>query len=295
MFSRPILAIAAFVLAAAVAPAATPRVFEDSTLYEGKRFSDEIAGQGPDLIFISGMSSSRETWAEVARQLRSRYRVHLIQLAGYAGEPARDNASGLVIIPSSKEIAAYLEAQKLTPATVIGHSLGGTVALILTEAYQQDIKKVMLVDTLPYWGILYGGPAATPKTLYKVAEAARRAPTKTPMSDRVRKRMAVSPENQKKIEEWVEATNDSAAINSWADDITIDLRPGLKTIHVPVTLVYPDYAPIGEDKAAIVARYTGEFADLKGIKFVQIHDSVHFVMFDQPEQFMQALEDFLKE
>src|SRR5450432_17883 len=109
------------------------RLFADSRLMVGDRISVEVIGAGPDLIFIPGLASSRETWRASAERLRGRFRLHLIQVAGFAGEPARANATGDVLIPTAEAIDAYIVETKLAPATLIGHSLGGTIALYLAE------------------------------------------------------------------------------------------------------------------------------------------------------------------
>jgi len=65
------------------------------------RFSDQIVGQGPDLVLIPGLASSRDTWKAVADHLKNHYRLHLIQVAGFAGEPARGNAAGAVVVSTA--------------------------------------------------------------------------------------------------------------------------------------------------------------------------------------------------
>src|SRR5580698_7839525 len=65
-----------------------------STVVTRDRFSDEIVGAGPGLIFIPGLASSRDTWKATAERLKAHYRVHLIQVAGFAGETSRGNTSG---------------------------------------------------------------------------------------------------------------------------------------------------------------------------------------------------------
>jgi len=65
------------------------------------RFSDEIVGPGPDIVLIPGLASSRDTWKAVADHLKNHYRLHLIQVAGFAGEPARGNAAGAVVVPTA--------------------------------------------------------------------------------------------------------------------------------------------------------------------------------------------------
>src|SRR3954467_2165554 len=147
------LALAAVTAAtAAPAPADPNRLFADSKVVVRDRFSDEIVGKGPDLVLIPGLASSRVTWKATAERLRGKYRLHLIQIAGFAGEPSRANATGDVLIPTAEAIDAYLVQQKLTPATVIGHSLGGTTILSLAEHHPTHFRKAMMVDTLPFFG-----------------------------------------------------------------------------------------------------------------------------------------------
>lgn len=93
--------------------------------------SDEIIGKGPDIILIPGLASSRDTWKGQIDALASHYRVHLIQVAGFAGEPSRSNAVGAVAVPTAEAINAYLVSRHLTPAVLVGHSLGGTMTLYL--------------------------------------------------------------------------------------------------------------------------------------------------------------------
>ena len=79
----------------------------------------------------------------------------------------------------------------------------------------------------------------------------------------------------------------------FADDMTLDIRPGLADISVPLTLIYPDYVPLGAPKGNSDAMYHGAYAAAKSLTFVRADNSLHFVMFDQPAQFNAALDAFL--
>lgn len=293
MTNRALLsAVAAAFISTACAAAG--QLYPDSKLIIQDRFSDEIVGNGPDVVLIPGLSSSRETWKAAADKLKTNHRLHLIQVAGFAGEPARANASGPVLAPTADAIDTYLVAQHLTPAVVIGHSLGGTMLLYLAERHPEHFKKVMLVDALPFYGSLIGGPTATAAGMAPMADQARKATAKMPLNDQMVAAMATKADDRALIKSWTEASDTSAVSNAFADDITLDLKPDLAKVSVPVTLVYPDYTPLGVPAGATAARYSGEYATLKGIKLVEITASVHFVMFDQPEQFATAVAEFLK-
>ena len=259
------------------------------------RFSDEIVGQGPDLVFIPGLASSRDTWKATAERLKDRYRLHLIQVAGFAGEPARANAQGPVLVPTAEAIDAYLVEQHLTPATVIGHSLGGTMILYLAEHHAGDLKKAMIVDSLPFYATLMLGPNATVETVQPIADGIRSGKSK--MTDAQRAQMlavmATAPADRDMIGGWSKASDASAVANAMADDMMLDLRTGLAAITTPITLVYPDYVSIGRPKGGADTVYHAAYAPAKTFTFVRADNSVHFIMLDQPAQFNAALDAFL--
>lgn len=293
------IAIGALLAAALIAPSlvhADPVLFPGkSTLVVRDRFSDEIVGNGPDIVLIPGLASSRETWKKEADRLEDHYRLHLIQVAGFAGEPARANATGPVLVPTAEAVDAYLVEQHLTPATVIGHSLGGTIVLYLAERHPADLKKAMMVDTLPFYATLMAGPNATVQSMTPMADAIRNG--KSQMTDQQRSQMmasmATAQSDKDMINAWTKASDRSTLRNALADDLTLDMRSELGTISTPLTLVVPDYAPLGVPAGVNLARYKQDYAAVKSMTFVPATNSLHFVMFDQPVQMDAALDSFL--
>ena len=259
-------------------------------------FSDEIVGQGRDLIFLPGLASSRDVWKAETARLENHYRVHLIQIAGFAGEPSRANASGPVLVPAAEAIDAYLVEQHLTPATIIGHSMGGTIALYLAEQHPADLKKIMLVDSLPFYATLMGGPTATTESMQPIAAQIRANPagaTSGPRYEQTLAAMATAQADKDTIRAWGKGSDSSVVVNALADDLTLDLRPGLAQISTPITLLFPDYVPLGAPPGANAKMYGAAYAAVPGIKLVPITNSLHFIMLDQPAQFDAAVDGFL--
>ncbi|MBS0362855.1 MAG: alpha/beta hydrolase [Proteobacteria bacterium] len=283
------------------AAAADPnRLFTDSRLVVRDRFSDEIVGKGPDLVLIPGLASSRATWKATAERLRGHYRLHLIQIAGFAGEPARANAAGEVMIPTAEAIDAYLVEQKLTPATVIGHSLGGTTTLYLAETHGDHLKKAMMVDALPFFGGVTN-PNATVETIRPMAEKQRdamlAAASKGPMTPEQlapqMRAMSKVPATQMLVAGWGVASDRTVVARAMYEDLLLDLRPGLTSVHTPITLVYPDNTPLGTPPGMMARIYPALYAPSPSVKTVEVKDSLHFAMLDQPEAFNAALDAFL--
>ncbi len=299
---KPILGLLAALALAGAAAAQTStdpnRLFADSKLVVRDRFSDEIVGKGPDLILIPGLASSRVTWKATAERLRGHYRLHLIQIAGFAGEPARANAGGEVLIPTAEAIDAYLVEQKLTPATLIGHSLGGTTILYLAEKHGDHLKKALMVDALPFFGGMQD-PKATSDSVKPQAQriidgtAASKAPATKAMLAPQMAAMSKDAATRDMVTEWGVASDRMVVAHAMYDDLTLDLRAGLTSIKTPITLVYPDDVPIGTPAGMMEKIYPALYAPAPTVKTVLVANSLHFVMLDQPAAFNTALDAFL--
>ena len=283
---------------AQTAPASDPnRLFADSKLIVRDRISIEVVGSGPDLILVPGLDSSRQTWRRTAERLRGRYRLHLVQVAGFSGEPARANATGRILAPTAEAIDAYIVEARLAPVIYVGHSLGGTMGLYLAQHHPEHLKKVLLVDSLPFYGVLMGGPAATADTVRPMAdrmEAMMSAPAGAASDPTAMlASMVKDPDGLKAVVGWSKTSDRSVGGRAMADDMTLDMRAGLPTMQTPITLVYPFDPAVGVPLPQWEGLYASQFASVPHKTLVRVDDSRHFVMFDQPVKFDAALDAFL--
>lgn len=297
-----LLALASALMLAAPAsaqPADPNRLFPDSKLVVRDRFADEIVGKGPDLVFIPGLSSSRETWKATAARLRGRYRLHLIQVAGFAGEPARANAAGEVVIPTAEAIDAYLVQAKLSPAVVVGHSLGGTMVLYLAEHHPEHLKKAMMVDSLPFYGALQSANA-TVDSVRPAAEKMRDAmlanadkPVTAEMLEPQMRGMSKDAATRHLVAEWSVRSDRTVVAGAMYEDMLLDLRPDLAAVQTPMVLVHPDNAPVGMPAGMMERIYASAYAPAKSIRTLTVDNAQHFAMYDNPTAFAAALDAFL--
>ena len=78
------------------------------------------------MLLIPGLSSSGETWTTTVEHLRDRYTCHVLTLAGFAGAPPVPPP----LLPTVKaELVRYIVSHQLAKPVIVGHSLGGAVAL----------------------------------------------------------------------------------------------------------------------------------------------------------------------
>lgn len=274
---------------------------------EPTRFSVVTVGKGPDVILIPGLSSPRAVWSRTAERLKATHRVHLIQLRGF-GEPAGPNSSGPVLQPFVDELGAYIADRKLKQPAIIGHSMGGLTAMMLAVQRPLQTSKVMVVDSLPFIGTLFGAadveairPQATQMRTMLVGSAAKQSPTfattdcpaTLPAPAKPQGTMSNSGEGNCLVRQGALASDLRVVGQAMYDVMVTDLRPRLKDIDVPVTMLYPQ-----DDRllsaAAAAKTYSDAYAALPSAKLVPITGSYHFIMQDQPTQFGAALDAFLK-
>src|SRR3989344_3813821 len=139
-----------------------------ASAFVSDRLSVEVVGAGPDVILIPGFGCSREVWRTTADRLKATHRVHLVQLAGFAGE-AWSHGDGPFVQPAVDELDRYIRSQGLERPAVIGHSMGALAGLVLAQQHPEAVGRLMSVDSLPFFGALRG-PQATVEAMRPAAD-----------------------------------------------------------------------------------------------------------------------------
>jgi pimeloyl-ACP methyl ester carboxylesterase len=251
------------------------------------------------VILIPGLASSREVYAAEAKLLAPKYRLHLVQIAGFAGQPAGPNASGPILGPVVEELHKYIADNHLEHSPVIGHSMGGLLALMLADAHPGDAGKLLIVDALPFYGLVFD-PAATVEALHGQAQAMHDALIAMPAEQFAASqplfsaRLVASPDGQKAVSASSIASDRTVFANAMLEDLGTDLRPRLANIKTPAMVLYP-YSAAQGTQAEVAALYTNAYKGMPNVQFTRIDDSQHFIMYDQPAAFHAAVVRFLEQ
>ncbi|MBC7768482.1 MAG: alpha/beta hydrolase [Phycisphaerales bacterium] len=297
MKRRGFIALAAAALMAACASAQSEPAAQGFT---SDRISVVTRGSGPDVIFIPGLSSHRDVWATTADALDDRYRVHLVQVNGFAGFPAAGNADGPVAAPVAAEIARYIAEAGLERPAVIGHSMGGTMGMMLAARHPDRVGKLMVVDMVPWMGAMFGAPGSTAESVRPVADQIRAQMLAAPEGDTTmtRQMIATMIRTESAREQHIEYSRLSdrrTSVNAFHELIVTDLRPELPNITAPVTVLFviPPGAPITPEQYEGYTRMS--YANLPNARIVKVEESYHFIMIDQFERFVRDVEALLAE
>jgi len=243
------------------------------------RFSVEVRGRGPDVILIPGLTAGREMWSATANAIPG-YRYHLIQVSGFAGEPARGNRTGQIVSPLADEIARYIIDRGLDRPAIVGHSMGGTLGMMIAARNPTLLGRIMVVDMLPQPAALFGGSASgwAPVADLLGTQGGRRL---------FGSFMAVfsPPDSGNRL------SDPDVVARVTRELMRTDLTAQLPRIRTALTVIYA--SPDARARAAIDREFAAAYAQARNARLLRVDDSGHMVMLDQPVRFRTALRAFL--
>lgn len=257
------------------------------------------AADGPPVLLIPGLSCGGDVWRGTVEALAADYDLHVVTLAGFAGQPPL--AGDEPFLRRVRDaIAAYVEDQELERPTLVGHSLGGFLAYWVAGGYPDRVGAVVAVDGLPFLGALQD-PAATPESLRAQAEQLRSMfAGMTAEQFRGQNEMALRTMIRDTGEiARIAATgggSDPATVGrAIAELMTVDLRADLAKVRVPI-LLFGAFGglPTEELRQTMADRYREQVAAAPDVRFVEA-PTLHFVMLDDPDFFLAQMRGFLAE
>jgi pimeloyl-ACP methyl ester carboxylesterase len=101
-----------------------------------------------------------------------------------------------------------------------------------------------------------------------------------------------SPDGLKQATRWALESDRKVVAQATYDDLTTDMRPRLTSIRAPIVLIYP-WEPALVTKEQVDSFYITQCAGAAIFKSRRIEGSRHFIMFDQPQLFADAISTFL--
>jgi pimeloyl-ACP methyl ester carboxylesterase len=278
MSRRLLLALSAAAALLAAPAAAVP--------FKPTRISVAVRGSGADVILIPGLSASRGIWSSTVAAVPG-YRYHLVQVAGFAGTPAGGNSAGRVAAPVADEIARYIAANRLDRPAIVGHSMGGSIAMMIGARHPMLAGRVMVVDMLPSPARPFGVPATAIKPLAKLIGGEMVG------ADRLRRDLK-SLVGRFGSPDWLESRSDAGVVGRSLEELlSTDLTPELPRIRVPLTVLYACSARLSYACGQVSRVYASAYARRTGTRLVRIDRSGHTIMWDQPAAFQAELRKFL--
>jgi len=292
---RPLLIL--FILFAALMGPETGAA--QTIAFSSPRIAVESRGRGPDVILIPGLASTPAIWKRTADRLDDRYTVHLVSIRGFGDVPIDPSVRGELMQPVSDEIRRYMASRRMRAPAVIGHSMGGLIALNLAaDAGPGGVGRVMVVDASPFFPSLIS-PGATKGDVEPLAQIAYQAilflgdQALQSQGSILSDSLGGAADSIFNSLGWQGGHRATLAQGLYEVMVT-DLRWRLPSIAAPVTVVYGWSPDQNSPRAQVERAFRSAFATLpRAATFEPIQGAEHMVMIDQPRRFEAALDRFL--
>ena len=241
------------------------------------------------IIFLPGFASSGDVWNETKSNFEKDFTCYTFTMAGFAGVKPQPNPS---FTNWEIEIVNYIKANKIEKPIIVGHSMGGGLALAIASDYPELISRIVVVDALPCLAALRD-PSFKSQVNNDCTSMLNQI---TAMSEdeflQMQKRnMAMLLADASKHDEaisWSMKSDRNTFSQMYCDFSNTDLREKIATIKCP-SLILLEFG-FSNYKELIEAQYK----NLKTASFQYSNKGLHFIMYDDAAWYLAQLNNFIK-
>lgn len=224
-------------------------------------------GAGPPVILVHGLAGSSRWWRRNIEALARHFHVYVIDLVGFGRSQSQH---AFVLNETAEYLREWMDRLGLEEANVIGHSMGGVIAIDLAAQFPERVRRLVLVDVAAFSffeGALLHSALGLAKTLWYLpfgflpllfTDAFRAGP-------------------------WT-------LWKAGRELLTTDIRTALARIAVPTLIVW------GEHDATVPVQIGERLKEeLPGAELIVIERAGHNPMWDRPETFNRIVVPFLQD
>jgi pimeloyl-ACP methyl ester carboxylesterase len=232
----------------------------------------EAIGRGRPVILLHGWLGSWRYWVPTMDDVSDRYRAYALDLWGFGDSDRR--SEGYTLASYVTLLQRFMDEMGIARAPLVGHALGGIVALVFAATMPQRVEQVMAVSTP-----LLGSSLARSLTTFSGDD--------NDIAGRIlgRRQIAAYPEVQLEANK----TDVAAIVSSVRAVMQMNLRKALEVIEAPVLLVY------GRNDPLVVPPAEEELEEYEdNTRAIYLDESRHFPMLDEMNKFNRLLRQFLE-
>lgn len=255
-------------------------------------FDVKVIGKGEPVLLFPGFTCTGDVWEDVVAELSKTNECHIFTFAGFGDVPA---IATPWLFKIKEGVTKYISKNKLEKATIIGHSLGGTLGLWLATDENATYYKIIVVDALPSTGalmipnfdsetIVYDNPYN--QRLLDMDEKSFEI-----MANQMASGMVLNKNKHEQIKDWILNTDRETYVYGFTDLLKLDLRETIAKINVPVIILAATH-PYGLEN--VKKTYENQYKNMKNYSIKYAKESAHFIMYDQPSWLLKHINEALQ-
>ena len=249
-------------------------------------------GKGNPIIFLPGFTAPGSVWDETIKHLDGSYESHIVSYAGFNGlQPIGTPWYDAI----KQQLSDYIKNEQLSNVTIIGHSMGGNLAIDLAAEHPAQVTGLILVESIPCMReLMMPGVAASSlqyNSPYNNKILAMPDEDFKKMATGMSQNMTTVPSKVELLTKWSINADRKTYVYGYTDLLKLDLRDKLSNIGTPTLIAGASFP----SKEMVSANYEKQYVNLKHKEIVIAEASKHFIMFDQPEWLYAQVNKYLKQ
>src|SRR5690554_1116845 len=269
------------------------------TQTEAYLFHIDIKGQGDPILLIPGLASSGSVWEKTVDILKKDYECHILTLAGFADQKPMSLENGYLPV-IEKELITYIQKKLHKKPIVIGHSLGGFLALSIASSEPDLLKEIIIVDSYPFMAAA-NNPNASVENILPQAKRTRDMIISTSDSIFIQQQnitmptMITDPEHINTAIAWSLQSDRETVAQAMFELMTTDLRKEVEKVKIPILVLGSWYGAkdYGITKKMVQTNYENQFLQAANCKIEMAETAKHFIMWDEPTWFINSVKSFI--
>ncbi|MDW8404729.1 alpha/beta hydrolase, partial [Chloroflexus sp.] len=242
----------------------------------------EVFGRGQPIIFLHSWMGSWRYWVPIMDIASERHRAYAFDFWGF-GESDR-RGEQFTVAAYAEMLLQFMNRLGIARATLVGHGMGGMVAILAAHQYPDRFSRLLTVCTPLHGQVLaqHIKPGALSRLLGMNT-------TQNGWARMVRSLQVADAEIQHEIEEDTASLSEKVLNQVHESLLETDLRPHIISLQTPLLAVYGGKDPIVNPAHAA---FLNELAE-RPIQLLVLPKASHFPFLEQANTFGRLLLDFL--
>ena len=247
-------------------------------------------GNGKPLLFFPGFTVPGSIWKETIENLTLKRKSYLFSYAGFNGNKPIEMPWYSTI---KNSIIEYIRVNNLSDIIIIGHSMGGNLAVDIASELPNKVSKIVIVEALPCMREVMMPNVPAESLYYESPYNKQMLEMDNKQFENMAKMMAsnmtLNTEKTDILTSWILEADRKTWVYGYTDLLKLDLRNKLSKIKCETLILGAPY----QSKEIAKENYEKQYANLPNKVIKMASNSKHFIMFDQAEWFYKTINDFL--
>ncbi|WP_196889067.1 alpha/beta fold hydrolase [Aureivirga sp. CE67] len=257
-----------------------------------KPFTVEIKGEGKPVFFLPGFATPGEVWEETVENLNLKRKSYLFTYAGFNGTAPIEMPWYATI---KNALIQYIKDNEMSDVIIIGHSMGGSLAMDIAAELPNEISTIVLAESLPCIrevmmpnvpakNLVYDSPYN--KQMLNMS-AQQFQYTATMMASN----MTLKEDKKEVLKNWIMKADRETWVYGYTDILKLDQRAILHKIKSKTLILGASFPNV----EIVQKNYESQYENLSNKTIKMASNSKHFLMFDQAEWFYETLNTFFED